>query len=73
MVIVKVKNCKHQGRNNQNTTFFFSERNFGFVKDEIVTPEWVLQNLSIIKKDIEKQNNTKIEIEQKQLNENLKR
>lgn len=48
MVIVKVKNCKHQGRNNQNTTFFFSERNYGFVKGEIVTPEWVLDNINII-------------------------
>jgi hypothetical protein len=66
MVTVKIKNCKHQGRNNQNTTFFFSERDYGFTKDEIVTPEWILQNLSTIKKDIEKQNNTKIEIEQTQ-------
>lgn len=65
MVTVKVKNCKYQGRNNQNTTFFFSERNYGFLKNEIVTAEWVLVNLSIIKKDIEKQNNTKIEIIQK--------
>jgi hypothetical protein len=64
MVAVKVKNCKHKGRNNQNTSFFFFERDYGFDKDEIVTADWVLQNLSIIKKDIEKQNNTKIEIEQ---------
>lgn len=65
MVIVKVKNCKYQGRNNQNTTFFFSKRNYGFTKDEIVTPEWVLENINILKKDIQKQNNTIIEIEQK--------
>ena len=64
MITVKVKNCKYKNRNNQNTNFFFSERNYGFDKDEIVTADWVLQNLSIIKKDIEKQNNTKIEIKQ---------
>ena len=65
MTTVKVKNCKHQGRNNQNTTFFFSERDYGFVKGEIVTPEWVLENLTTIKYDIEKQHNTKVEIEQR--------
>jgi hypothetical protein len=64
MVTVKIKNCKYKGRNNQNTTFFFSERNYGFVKGDIVTPDWVLKNLNIIQKDIEKQHNTKIEIEQ---------
>ena len=64
MITVKVKNCKYKNRNNQNTTFFFSERNYGFDKDEIVTADWVLQNLSIIKKDIEKEKKTKIELEQ---------
>lgn len=64
MVTVKIKNCKHQGRNNQNTSFFFSERKYGFSKDDIVTPEWVLENLNIIQKGVEKQNNTTIQIEQ---------
>jgi hypothetical protein len=65
MVIVKVKNCKYQGRKNQNTTFLFSQRDYGFLKDEIVTLEWVLENLNTIKKDIEKQHNTTIKIEQR--------
>jgi hypothetical protein len=64
MVTVKVKNCKHQGRTNQNTTFVFFERKYGFVKGEIVTPEWVLDNIDIIQKGIEKNDNTKIELKQ---------
>lgn len=65
MITVKVKNCKLNGRNNQNTSFFFSEMKYGFIKDDVVTPEWVLENLSIIQKSIEKQNNTTIQIEQR--------
>lgn len=64
MVTVKVKNCKHKGRSNQNTTFFFSEREYGFRKDDIITPAWVLNNITLIKPDIEKQNNTKVTIKQ---------
>ena len=65
MVTVKVKNCKLDGRNNQNTSFFFSEMKYGFTKGDVVTSEWVLENLSVIKKGIEKQNNTTVQIEQR--------
>jgi hypothetical protein len=65
MVTIKVKNCKLNGRNNQNTSFFISEMKYGFTKGDVVTPEWVLENLTLIKKDIEKQNNTTVQIEQR--------
>ena len=65
MVTVKLKNCIHQNRKNQNTTFFFSERNYGFNKGDIVTGDWVLNNLELLTSDIKRQNNTKVEIEQR--------
>ena len=65
MVIVKLKNCIHQNRKNQNTTFFFSERKYGFNKGDIVTCDWVLNNLELLTSDIKRQNNTKVEIEQR--------
>ncbi len=65
MVTVKLKNCIHQNRKNQNTTFCFSERNYGFSKGDIVSDDWVLDNLELLTADIKRQKNTKIEIEQK--------
>ena len=63
MIQVKIKNCRHQNRSNQNTQFFFSEKEYGFGKDDIVTVDWVRKNMSLIVDDIEVQKNTKIEIE----------
>lgn len=66
MILVRVTNCKHRGRANQNTTFVFGERDWGFDKGDIVTNEWVLDNLENIQKiGIEKQKNTRVEIEQR--------
>lgn len=65
MVTVKLKNCIHQNRKNQNTTFLFSKRKYGFDKDDIVSANWVLNNLELLTTDIKRQKNTKIEIEQK--------
>jgi hypothetical protein len=62
MITVKVTNCVHQGRRNQNTTFFFSERNHGFGKDDDVTEDWMLLNLNTLANDILPQNNTKIKL-----------
>ena len=52
MVIVKLKSCRYNGRSNQNTSFFFSEIDFGFTKGELVTCDWVLNNFKTLKKDI---------------------
>ena len=65
MVTVKLKNCIHQNRKNQNTTFFFSERKYGFNREDVVTSDWVLNNLELLTADIKRQKNTKIEIEQR--------
>ena len=63
MVIVKLKNCIHQNRKNQNTTFWFSEKKYGFNKEYVVTSDWVLNNLELLTADIKHQKDTIIEIE----------
>lgn len=63
--MIIVKNCIHQNRRNQNTTFLFSERKYGFKKGDTITDDWVLNNLELLTVNIKRQKNTKIEIEQK--------
>ena len=65
MVTVKLKNCIYQNRKNQNTTFWFSERKYGFNKGDTVSEEWVLDNLELLTADIKRQKDTKIQIEQR--------
>ena len=61
MVIVKVTNCVFNGRKNQNTTFWFSEYDFGF-RLGYVTEEWISNNIEKIKPNIKVQKCTKIKI-----------
>lgn len=62
MITIKVYNVVHQGRKNQNTTFWFSERNYNLKKEDI-TEEFLLKNFEIIKPiDVFKQKNTTLKI-----------
>lgn len=63
LITVKVTNCVLNGRKNQNTSFYFSPKNFGFIKGDEITENWVLNNLNNLKKDIFSQNNTKIKLQ----------
>lgn len=60
LITVKVTNCVLKGRKNQNTSFFFSPRNFGFNMGDEITELWVLNNLNNLNKNIQTQNNTKV-------------
>jgi hypothetical protein len=62
LITVKVTNCILNGRSNQNTSFWFSPMNFGFNFGDEITEDWVLKNLSKLKKNILSQNNTKIKL-----------
>jgi len=68
MITVKAFNVIHQGRKNQNTTFWFSERKLYFLlgalyQDETVTEDFLLRNFDIIKpKDVKMQKNTSLKI-----------
>ena len=61
MITVKAFNIIHQGRKNQNTTWFFSDvKHFGSGE---ITEDFLLENFDLIKpKDVERQNNTKLKI-----------
>ena len=62
MTTIKVTNCTYKDRKNQNTTFFFSEIEFGFGKGDVITEQWIIDNLNKIKKDILPQKDTKVKI-----------
>lgn len=63
MVVVKILNCIHQGRNNQNTTFVLFSRHVENRPIELITEEWVLTNLNKLKPaGVELQKNTSIKI-----------
>lgn len=57
MITIKAFNVVHQGRKNQNTTYFFVNTKYGYTKE---TPDEVIINeLEIHKpKDIELQKNS---------------
>ena len=62
MITIKAFNVIHQGRRNQNTTFFFSERDYSFNKNEI-TESFLLHNFDLIRPpDVYKQTNTTLKI-----------
>lgn len=62
MIFVEVINCNYNGRNNQNTAFWFSEFNYGF--NSIIKPndDWIFENLDILYPNVRKQVNTKIKV-----------
>ena len=57
MIVIKAFNVVHQGRKNQNTSYWFSEKQFGYSKD---TPDDVIvSELNIHKpKDVQLQKNS---------------
>lgn len=61
MIFVEVINCNYNGRNNQNTTFWFSKSNYGFNSDT-PTDEWIFYNLDILYPSVRKQVDTKIKV-----------
>jgi hypothetical protein len=63
LITVKIINCVLNGRKNQNISFWFSPMSFGFNKGDEITEEWVLYNLSSLKKHISTQNNTKVTLQ----------
>jgi len=63
MTCIKILNCIHQGRSNQNTTFTIFSRFKGDRPIEQITEEWVLANLKEIKPiDVKLQKNTSVKI-----------
>lgn len=62
MITIKAFNVIHQGRRNQNTTFFFSERDY-FLNTDQITESFLLHNFDVIKPpDVFKQKNTTLKI-----------
>jgi hypothetical protein len=63
MTTIKILNCIHQGRPNQNTTFTIYSRFAGDRPIENITEEWIMNNLNEIKPiDVQLQKNTSVKI-----------
>jgi hypothetical protein len=62
MIAIKILNCVHQGRRNQNTTFTIHSKDTG-KPIELLNEEWVLANLTELKPiGVELQKNTSVKI-----------
>lgn len=62
MVSITVTNVTLKSRGNQNTTFIFSDREWGFTKESRPSEDWLLENLEEISPRLKKQKDTKIKI-----------
>lgn len=64
MIVVKILNCRHQNRSNQNTTFVIYRDKYKPLRDFDVDENWVMENFNNVKpKDVELQKNTTIKID----------
>jgi len=63
MIVIKISNCVHQDRRNQNTTFIIWKRDYSPLTEDEVTEGWVMENIELIKpKGVETQKNTSVKI-----------